>query len=237
MLPWVGGGWEDAVSQDPVGAPAKPFTLFLQLRAGGGAHGRSLLLSPDHPRLAGERPRWLVCRGQCGGLRPGHGHGRHGDHLRHAAVGCPPDGQAPECAGCVCRVRVLAVPLACPAPSGRGPPGPGEGGSQGHRCPPSYLQAGCRRSWTVSWGPGGCPGQRTSAHCPTPVPCCTRCRGSSPSCPTCPAARPLTPSCAATCSPRWGHPGPGPHPPSLSAGGRGPGVPDARAPRGGGGGA
>ncbi|XP_036680432.1 basic proline-rich protein isoform X13 [Balaenoptera musculus] len=94
----------------PPAAPARP------AEGGGGAghpedpHGgtaaprawaRACAELPGRPDPAGpgERPRGPVCRGQRGGLCPGHGHGWHGDHVRHAAVGRPPDGQAPQRAG------------------------------------------------------------------------------------------------------------------------------------------
>lgn len=98
-----------------------------------------------------------------------------------------------------------------PFPQGPGPKGRG---SPGRSRPPSCPQAGCRRIRTECWGPGGPPGWRTSAPCPTPTPCCMRSSASSPSCPTCRGAQPPTPSWAATCSPRWEgqapHPGPVP---------------------------
>lgn len=94
--------------------------------------------------------------------------------------------------------RVQGGCAAAPARAGPWRAGPRDTGA------PSRPQTGCRRSWTGCWGPGGRPGPRTSGRCPTPTPCCMRCRGSSPSCPTCPAARRAPPGSAATCSPRWG---------------------------------
>lgn len=184
-----------------------PF-LSLGLWEGHGAgRSHSLQLSLAPLTSAGERPRGPVCRGQRGGLHPGHGHGWHGDHRRHAAVGRPPDEQAPECAGCA----------QSPSAGARDPGGGGR--LPGHWRPPSRPQAGCRRSWTACWGPGGPPGWRTSAPCPTPTPCCTRSSATSRCCPTCPGARPPTPGCAATCSPRWAG---GPPPPApLLPGGQG----------------
>ncbi|XP_053069123.1 cytochrome P450 2W1 isoform X3 [Acinonyx jubatus] len=81
--------------------------------------------------------------------------------------------------------------------------GGGGRGSRGRGRPPSRPQAGCRRSWTGCWGPGALPGWRTSGHCPTPAPCCTRSSAPLLSCPTRRGAWRLTPSWAATCSPRW----------------------------------
>ncbi|XP_032951535.1 cytochrome P450 2W1 isoform X4 [Rhinolophus ferrumequinum] len=98
------------------------------------ARGRPRALLRGRPAPAGpagRRPGWPVCPDQRGGLCPGHGHGWHGDHLGHTAVGRPPDGQAPERAGCVqgvCRPSQRAggrpprpggwrLPGTCPLPS------------------------------------------------------------------------------------------------------------------------